>query len=383
MLGEVVQLADNLWLIVGEMPADIPNSIVYHKDGRLYLLDSGAGPVVRASIVRVLQKIGPVQSFTLLNSHGHVDHIGNNDLLHIVQAQKTRHYLSEAGLAILLDPVSYFADQFYRLSDIYDPAAGYQAHRLRWRMTRVLGDFLALFIGERRVLKVIFSIYLRRFQPLRPSPETVRTYESSSSSTLTIGRVPWKGWVLGENDVWVLEARGHAPDEVLFYLPEHHMLYTGDLTFPLFPTFPNSDGKVTREMLRNCEAMASSDALPLLIDGHHHQVYRGKEEVTEFLATLLTEHEHFQAVLREIIEEHQGLTVRQVYEYVRERHDDSIIQHYLSLENPYLPMSLQQIIAVSLVQMGYECQGPRRKKRFYGRSELHKCSDRLVRSVVG
>ena len=73
MLGDVVQLADNLWLVVGDLPADIPNSIVYHQDGRLYLLDSGAGPAMRASIMQVLQKVGPVQSFTLLNSHGHAD----------------------------------------------------------------------------------------------------------------------------------------------------------------------------------------------------------------------------------------------------------------------------------------------------------------------
>lgn len=154
-------------------------------------------------------------------------------------------------------------------------------------------------------------------------------------------------------------------------LPEHHTLYTGDLTFPLFSTFPDTDGKVTREMLRKCEAMASSGALSLLIDSHHQQVYRGKEEVTKFLATLLTEQEHFQGVLREIIEEHEGLTVGQVYEYIRQRHDDPVVQHYLSIEYPYHPMALQQIIAVSLVQMGYERKGPRWKKRFYRGSELH------------
>lgn len=165
--------------------------------------------------------------------------------------------------------------------------------------------------------------------------------------------------------MWVLEARGHTPDEVLFYLPEHHLLYTGDLTFPLFPTFSDSNGMVTAEKLRKCEAMACSGALSLLIDGHHHKVYRDKEDMTEFLATLLSEQEHFQAVLREIIEEHDGLTVGQVYAYIRQSHDDPAIQHYQSLEFSHLPMSLQQIIAVSLIQMGYETKGPRRKKRFY------------------
>jgi hypothetical protein len=84
-----------------------------------------------------------------------------------------------------------------------------------------------------------------------------------------------------------------------------------------------------------------------------------------FLETLITEQEHFQAVLREILEEHEGLTVGQVYTHVRQRHGDPVVQHYLSLEFPSVPMPLQQIIAVSLLQMGYEAKGPRRKKRFY------------------
>ncbi len=369
MLGDVIELTSNLWVVVGDLPADIPNAVVYRQDDRLYLMDTGAGPTIRASIIQVLQKMGPVQSFTLLNSHAHVDHVSNNDVIHMTQASETYHYLSEAGLA-LLDPVSSFADQFCWLSTYYDPAKGFQAHRVRWRFLGALRDILTVFIGERRALRMVFSIYLRKFQPLRPSLETIRTYESSPSQSLAIAGVPWKGWVLGENDVWVLEARGHSPDEVLFYLPQHRMLYTGDLTFPLFPTFPNSDGMRTRDVLRNCNAMADAGAISLLVDGHHHQVYRGKQEVVAFLGTLLTEHEHFQAVLRKILEEHDGLTVSEVYFHLRQLQEDPVVQHYLSLEFPHLPMPLQQIIAVSLVQMGYETKGPRRKKRFYRPSRM-------------
>ncbi len=219
---------------------------------------------------------------------------------------------------------------------------------------------------------MIFSIYLRKFQPLHPSAETIQTYESLPSQSLAITGVPWKTWVLGENDVLVLEARGHTPDEMLFYLPEHHLLFTGDLTFPLFPTFPNSNGQVSRKMLYKCHAMASAGAISLLADGHHHQVYRGKQEVVLFLETLLSEHDHFQAVLAEILKEHDGLTVGEVYFHLRQlKKDDPVIRHYLSLEYPHLPMSLQQIIAVSLIQMGYETRGSRRKKRFYQPTKPH------------
>jgi glyoxylase-like metal-dependent hydrolase (beta-lactamase superfamily II) len=69
--------------------------------------------------------------------------------------------------------------------------------------------------GERRALELVFRLYLKKFGPLRPSAETLQTYESLPRRQLVIGGVPWMGWVLGDDDVWVLEAGGHTPDEVL------------------------------------------------------------------------------------------------------------------------------------------------------------------------
>jgi glyoxylase-like metal-dependent hydrolase (beta-lactamase superfamily II) len=364
MLGDVVQLANNLWAVIGDMPADVPNALVYRKGDRLYLMDSGAGPTIRRSILRVLHEAGTVQSFTLLNSHGHADHVGNNDLIQLAQAKETHHYLSEQGVSLLAAP-SYFATQFSQLSAYYDPATGYQAHRLRWRAVGVLRDIAKVFAGEQRTLEMFFLLYLRKFGRLRPSPETIQTYESLPTQPLVVGEVPWTGWVLGEDEVWVLEARGHTPDEVLFYLPEHQLLHTADLTLPLFPTFPSSNGAVIRATLERCQAMASAGAIRLMTDGHHHMVYRGREEAVAFLGTLLFEHKHFQAVLRDILETHDGLTVGELYAQLQQRHGHPVVQHYLSLEFPYFPMALQQIIAVSLPEMGYKAEGPRGSQRFY------------------
>jgi hypothetical protein len=257
------------------------------------------------------------------------------------------------------------ADQFARLSTYHDVMKGFQAHRVLMRLMGVVRDVLAIFVGERRALEMLFHIFLQNFQPIRASRETIQPYESLPRQPLVIGGVPWTGWVLGDNDVWVLEARGHTHDEVLFYLPKPQVLHTADLTFAPFPTLPDSDGQVIRETLRKCQAMARAGAVRVLTDGHHHQVYRGQQEVVAFLEALLTEQEHFQAVLRQILEEHDGLTVEQIYASVRQRCGDPVVQHYLSLESPHTPFTLQDIIIVSLLQMGYEACGPRRKKRFY------------------
>ena len=153
-----------------------------------------------------------------------------------------------------------------------------------------------------------------------------------------------------------------------FTCPEHQLLHTADLTLPLFPTFPSSNGTVIRAMLERCQAMASAGAIQLLTDGHHHLVYRGQEEVVAFLGTLLFEHRHFQAVLRDILEARDGLTVGQIYAEIQQRRGDPVVQHYLSLQFPYLPMALQQIIAVSLLEMGYKAEGPQGDRRFYRRA---------------
>jgi hypothetical protein len=72
---------------------------------------------------------------------------------------------------------------------------------------------------------------------------------------------------------------------------------------------------------------------------------------------------HF--VLREIFEEHDGLTVSEVYSHMQQRQDDPVVRHYLLMEYPDHPMSLQQIITVNLIQMGYGAQGPKGKQCFY------------------
>jgi glyoxylase-like metal-dependent hydrolase (beta-lactamase superfamily II) len=70
--------------------------------------------------------------FTLLNSHGHLDHVGNNGLIRTVQADEKHHYLSKAGWPFL-DVVPWAADP------------------------GVLRDGLALFVGQRRAMETLMS----------------------------------------------------------------------------------------------------------------------------------------------------------------------------------------------------------------------------------
>lgn len=373
MLGDRYKLAENLWLIAGKMPADAmkeaesANAVFYRAGDRGYLIDSGVGPVMRTSILRLLDEAGPLRAFTLLNSHGHADHTANNDLIEVVRAQEKHHYLSEAGWDLLY-PAPYFAARFQQVSGYYDPVTGYQAHRLQMRAFGLLRDLLAPLKGERAVLQWLMGFVFRKYRPIRPSPATIQPFESLPRRQLSLGEQGWTGWVLGDGDVWVLEERGHSPDEVLFYIPEHHFLHAGDLTFPLFPTWPDSDEARTRQMLERCLALARDGHVRLLTDGHNHTSYRG-DDVVWLLQTLLDDHERFCELLAALLAERDGLTVGQIYEALCQNGRDPVVNKYLALEFPHTPPPLQNVILATLLQMGYVVKGPPRQKRFYAPME--------------
>jgi glyoxylase-like metal-dependent hydrolase (beta-lactamase superfamily II) len=299
-----------------------------------------------------------------LNSHNHLDHICNNDLIQAVAAREKAHFLSEAGLPGL-DAPGAFADLFLRMEELFDPLTGYQANRLKFRLVGAMRDLAYLFIDRQRVWRFFMSITLAKFNPVHDSRETIRAYETLPRQELKIGDETWSGWVLGDDDVWVLEERGHTPDEVLFYIPEHRLLHTADMTFPLFPTWPDGDGARVRNMLHRCLAIVQAGDVAILTDSHHHQIYRGGSDISTFLETILSDHERFREILAAILQEQDGLTVGEVYARLKERPPEQVVEKYLDIEFPHSPPSLQNVMASSLLEMGYKARGPRRHKRFY------------------
>lgn len=368
MLGDVYQLAENLWFIAGKMPADAMKEVesanaVYYRTGEHgYLIDSGVGSVMRASILHTIAAAGPLRTFTLLNSHGHADHTANNDLIEAVQAPEKHHYLAEAGWR-LLDPVPYFAARFLEVSKYYDPLGGYQAHRLQMRLFGIVRALLTPFFGERAVAEVLMGRVFAKYHPLRPSPTTIEPYESLPRRDLSLGKQDWSGWALGDGNVWVLEERGHSPDEVLIYFPEHRFLHAGDLTMALFPTWPDSDEKRTREMLGRVLTLARDGHVRLLTDGHSHTSYRD-DAIARLLQTLLADHECFRTLLARILAAEEGLTIGQIYNALSQE-TAPVVEKYRALEFPHTPPPLQNVILALLLQSGYTVRGPTGNKRFY------------------
>lgn len=104
--GENIIVIEGRELILGEQ-GDVAQ-IVLHRDGdRLTVIDSGAYPEDRESILRAARQLGDVSHAVLLNSHGHVDHVGNNDVIYEL-APHSEHYMPKKDYPNLCDQSGFF-----------------------------------------------------------------------------------------------------------------------------------------------------------------------------------------------------------------------------------------------------------------------------------
>jgi glyoxylase-like metal-dependent hydrolase (beta-lactamase superfamily II) len=343
---------------------DIANAVVYRKDDRLYVIDTGVGAEIRSSLARLIEQNSPMGGFYLLNSHGHIDHAGNNDLILDVQAEHKHHYLSERGVD-LLETNEYFAGLFHELSLYYDLFAGFQAHRLKYWAAALLLELLTPFVGREAALRRLVPLGTKKFKPAWPSRETIQFYETMSKEDLIIGKAAWTGRSLEEGEVLVLEDRGHSPDHVLFYVPEFSFLFTADATFEYLCVWPDSDRKAARETLCRCLAMAQDGEVKLLADSHHHRVYEEPQSIADFVNSLLQDDEAFLQVLAQILGDEHGLAVPQIHARLTETRYIPVAERYLQREFPHSPPSLQAVILLALLDMGCCYEGPGKNKRFH------------------
>lgn len=108
---------------------------------------------------------------------------------------------------------------------------------------------------------------------------------------------------------------------MLFYLSEHHFLYTGATTDDMFSIWPDSDGKAIRLAVEKCAAMAHSGDVEPLADGHHQQIHHGAKSITPFLQAILAGDRQFRSLLWDILAAQPGLTIPQIYVCLTRRRD--------------------------------------------------------------
>ncbi|MDO8209090.1 MBL fold metallo-hydrolase [Conexibacter sp. CPCC 206217] len=343
--GTIHEIAPDLYLIEGHHPhnlwddPDLPTLAVYRSGRRLYLLDTGVGPEQREAIRELANRYaGEVDEVLLLNSHGHLDHLGNNDVLaEIAPGATKRHHLPRASRSAL-EFESFFGAMYKRglpyfdyLSGLTLPPDGVAS------LLRALGADDALTgadvadLGARIAQlgigpavsgflpSLVVDILLQTYPPVFPSVETIVDYERiAPAADIRIGDSAWTGWTFagddGRPEVQVLESGGHSFGGVVFYLPEHRFMFMADETTSV-PIWADTDPRRTIATAHKALAMIDGGQLELLCAGHRPLLPVSGAEARAALEGVIASGTEFAAVVGEVLARHpDGIGIDALYD---------------------------------------------------------------------
>lgn len=364
--GTVHTVAADLHLIEGHHPQnlwddpDLPTVVVYRSGPTAYLLDSGVGPEQREAIRTLLKEYdGQLDRVVLLNSHGHLDHLGNNDVLgEVAHGLETGHYFPRDGRPGL-DFESFFGAMYRRgipyfdyLSGLRLPAEGVASLLRALGADASLGAEDVADLGARIdrlgispalgafLPSLVVDILLQTYPPVYPSVETMTDYEDyADAGEIRIGSTRWTGWSFldadGEVDVHVLQSGGHSAGGVVFYLPKHRFLMMADETTSV-PIWADSDPGRTVATARKALTMLDEGELTALCAGHRPMSVVSGDDARAALRGVIGGAKQFAAAVDDVLARYpDGVDIDELYEVlVEEAEPGSIISLLQSLQFP-------------------------------------------------
>ena len=296
--GDIVRVAPSALMIVGRElnpakgEADIANVILYRPRDTLYVIDSGATRSFRPFLRKAISRMRPFRNLVLINTHGHPDHIGDNDLVMATTAAHSRHYMSRLDFSL--------ADNYVQES----LAAGIAG----------VSGYIPGFDDPTMQAQDLFEL----FTPLEQSTRTRRTLESLPQRRLRIGTLRTRGWTFGNDDVEVLRTGAHTHGELVVYFPRMHLVHTGDETISIYPVWPESSAARTRQVFVDLLAAASGGGARIMTEGHTFSVLRGAGRIRQRVRSLLDGYDAYDQAVRRLLAEAapQGATVAELVDRV-------------------------------------------------------------------
>ncbi|MBC2893280.1 MBL fold metallo-hydrolase [Rhodococcus sp. 4CII] len=269
-LCEQIEIDDRTRMIVGQeldMVAgqpDVCNVIVHRAGDLLVLVDSGVTSVFRDAIRSAADDLAPWSNILLLTTHGHPDHVGNNDLI------------AELGDGIDRANVHHFVSAH--------DAVQYRDHGISYWITS-LGRVSGLVPGFEDPSAAARQL-LAMYRPYVPVTDITRTYEELPLEHLVIGSQHVSGWSFGDGAVQVIRTQGHCAGQVVVHLPEARLLHLSDE--PNGPCGAMHDANQMNIFAAIAQALTlvETGAVDVVTEGHAFEVFDRRTAV-ERLSTLL------------------------------------------------------------------------------------------------
>jgi glyoxylase-like metal-dependent hydrolase (beta-lactamase superfamily II) len=345
MFTDIHSLAPNLVVIEGRHPTllweacDVPTIVVYRAAKTLYVLDTGVGTEQRTALEAQMTKLGEsAEEIVLVNSHGHFDHLGNNDLLQKSAISRKRHLISKDSApdqdirAELFEMYGRGKDYFSYIDGLPLPADKISG------LLKALGapsippatlEDLGAKMHESGILpafngfmpSIVVDILLATYPAVFPSVETMTFLESiSAPEQIELAGAKWNGWTLGSDvpEVYVLQSGGHSKGGVVFYIPEHSFLMLADETTSV-PIWPDTDPRRVVETAQKALTMLDKGALQWLCAGHFPMVPSNDvNQVRASLQRVISQSAEFSdTVGNELAAHSEGLTIDELYDALR------------------------------------------------------------------
>lgn len=257
-LGDLIEIDDQTVLVLGQEldlehdQPDVANALVHRVGDTLVLVDTGVTAAFRAALREATDRVGPWSRALVLTTHGHPDHVGNNDLADELGVP-VEHYVPAHDLDQMLDPTPYWVRSFARIAGFARLPAP----------PALAGD---------RVVSL--------FQPMRPFGATTRTYEERPLERIRIGSLRFTGWTFADGAVRVLRSQGHCAGHVIVYLRDCGVLHLSDEGNGPCGAMADADQLKIQTALGAVALLFEEGQAALLTDGHTFAVRRGAEVVS-------------------------------------------------------------------------------------------------------
>ncbi|MFE2476598.1 MBL fold metallo-hydrolase [Streptomyces sp. NPDC059389] len=276
-LGELIGIDERTVLVLGQEldvergQPDVGNALVHGAGETLVVVDTGVTEAFRAALREAMDRVGPWSRVLVLTTHGHPDHVGNNDLADELGVP-VEHRVPAPDLDQMRDPASYWVRAFERVEGMAPLPA-----------PALAGPALVSL-----------------FRPYRPFAATARTYEERPLERIRIGSARFTGWTFADGAVRVLRSQGHCAGHVIVHLRDCGLLHLSDEGNGACGAMADADQLKIQTVLGAVALLFEEGQAELLTDGHTFAVRRGAGVVVPFLDGLLDQAAALQSAALEL-----------------------------------------------------------------------------------
>ena len=334
-LGDVLELDDRTVLVLGQEldvandQPDVANALVHRAGDTLFLIDTGVTTEFRKALLNAVDLVGPWSRLVVLTTHGHPDHIGNNDLADDIGRDRgvpVEHFVPARDLPQMLDPSPYWIQSFSRIAGVVPLPAP----------PRLAGN------------KVVSL-----FQPMHPFARVTRTYEELPLEQISFGPLRLTGWSFADGAVRVIRSQGHCAGHVIVHLRDSAIIHLSDEGNGPCGVMHDADQLKLQTILGAVATLFDQGLVGTLSDGHTFAVRHGAE-ATRYLEGLLDQAMALQQVALSVTKDRAPLTVQEfVAGYGR-----GVAEIGVGGANPS-PMFTAMMAVNQLVEIGLRPDGPR------------------------